>query len=82
MCSDTERMEMLIVSHICSFHMSYDSIDISLRGNKTMVLYNQSRETYSDLSLGKFGSKLNYSFNSSCQGSLFLYLVQGFFDSS
>ena len=30
MCSDTKRLEMLIVLYICSFLMSYDSSNMSL----------------------------------------------------
>ena len=56
MSSDTERLEMLIVLHNCSFLMQYDSSDMSLGGIETIVLYSQSREMHCDLFLGKFGS--------------------------
>ena len=65
MCSDTERMEMLIVLHICSFLLSYDSSDMSFGDIETTVSWNQSREICCDLSLGKFVFLLNYSFYSS-----------------
>ena len=50
MCSDTERLEMLIVLYMCSFLTSYDSRDMSLGDIETIVSYNQSREMYCDLS--------------------------------
>ena len=50
MCSDIERLEMLIVLYMCSFLMSYDSRDMSLGDIETIVSYNQSREMYCDLS--------------------------------
>ena len=52
MWNDPERLEILIVLQICSFLMTYDS-RISLGDIETIVLYNQSREMYCDLSLGK-----------------------------
>ena len=54
MCSDTERLKMLIVFHVCSFVMSYDSSNRSLSDIETIVSYNQLKEMYCDLSLGKF----------------------------
>ena len=61
--SDTERLQMLIFLHICSFIMSYNSSDISLGDNGTVILYNldlQSREMHCDLSLCKFCSIVAY----------------------
>ena len=43
MCSDTEHLEMLIVLHICSFLMLYDSGDMSFDESEAVVLYSQSR---------------------------------------
>ena len=60
--SDTKRPEMLIVLHICLFFMPYDSSNMGFGNTETPVFYNQSREMYFDLSLGKFGSWLNYSY--------------------
>ena len=37
MCSDTERLEMLIVLHICLFLMSHDSSNMSLGDIETIV---------------------------------------------
>ena len=48
MCICTERVEMFIVL--------YDSSNISFGHIETVVSYNQSREIYFDLFLGKFGS--------------------------
>ena len=53
MCSDTERLEMLIVLHICLLLMLFDSSNISLGDIETIVSYNQSWEIYCDLSLSK-----------------------------
>ena len=44
MCSDTERLEVLIVLRICLFLMSHDSSDMSFGDIETIVSYNQSRE--------------------------------------
>ena len=55
---------MLIVLHICLFFMPYDSSNMAFGDTETPVFYNQSREMYFDLSLGKFGSWLNCSFDS------------------
>ena len=54
MYSDTERMEMLIVLHSCLFRMSYDSSNLSLGDIETIVMCNQSRKLYCDLSLDTF----------------------------
>ena len=43
MCSDTERLEMFFVLHICSFFMSFDSGNMSPGDHETVVLYNQFR---------------------------------------
>ena len=48
MCTDTERLEVLIVLHIFSFLMSHDSSNITLGGIESNVLYNQSGEVYCD----------------------------------
>ena len=56
MCSCTQWLEMLIVLHIYSFFMTYDTSNISFGDIETIVSYNQSREIYFDLFLGKFGS--------------------------
>ena len=63
MCSDTERLEMLIVLYICLFLLSYNS-NQGLGDIETISLYNQSREMYCDLFLGKFDFWVNYSFDS------------------
>ena len=67
MCSDTERLEMLIVLYICLFLLSYNS-NQGLGDIETISLYNQSREMYCDLFLGKFDFWVNYSFDSSYIG--------------
>ena len=54
MCSNTERLEMLIVLIVCLFLVSYDTSNMNLGDIETIVSYNQSREIYCDLSLGKF----------------------------
>ena len=54
MHSSTERLEVLIVSYICSLLMPYDSNNMRLGGIETIVSYNQSREMYCVLSLCKF----------------------------
>ena len=47
MCSDTKRLEMLIVlDHISLVLMSYGSGDMCLGDSDTFVLYNQSSEAY------------------------------------
>ena len=50
MCSDTERLEMLTILHICFFLMWYDGADMSLGDSETVLLYNQSRKMYRDVS--------------------------------
>ena len=49
MCSYTERLERLIVLHICSFLMSHDSRNMSLGDIEAIVSYNQFREEYCEL---------------------------------
>ena len=62
MCSDTGRLEMLIVLHVCSFLMSYDSGDKNLVDIETIALScNQSRKICCDLTLDKFDFHLYYS---------------------
>ena len=51
MGSDTERLEMLIVLHICLFLMSHDINNMSLGDNR---IVQSVREMYCDLSLSKF----------------------------
>lgn len=48
--------------HICSFLISYYSGDVYLVDIETMLSYNQSKEIYYDMSLGKFDL---YSFDGS-----------------
>ena len=43
MCSDTKRLEMLIVLHIYLFLMSYNSSNMSFGDIETIVPYNKSR---------------------------------------
>ena len=54
MCSDTKRLDMLIVLHIYLFLMSYNSSNMSFGDIETIVPYNKSREMYCDLFLRKF----------------------------
>ena len=61
MCSNAERLEILIILHICLFLTSYDSSNSRLGEMETIVTSNQSRELYCNLSLGKFDFYLNYS---------------------
>ena len=55
MCCATETLEMLIGLHICLFLRLYDNSNMNFGDIQTAVLYNQPREMYYDLSLGKFG---------------------------
>ena len=64
MCSDTKRLEMLIVLHIYLFLMSYNSSNMSFGDIETIVPYNKSGEMYCDLFLRKFDFWLNYSSDS------------------
>ena len=64
MCSDTKRLEMLIVLHIYLFLMSYNSSNMSFGDIETIVPCNKSREMYCDLFLRKFDFWLNYSSDS------------------
>ena len=64
----TELVEMLIILHIFLFLMSYDSSKISLGDIETKVSYNQSREVYCDLPLGKFDFLYNHLSDSSYIG--------------
>ena len=54
MCSDTECLGILTVSHIRSFFMPNHSGDMSYGDIETILSYSQSGEMYCDLSLGKF----------------------------
>ena len=51
--TETNHLEMLIYMHICLFLMSYDSSNMGLGHIETIVLHNESKEMYCDLSLGK-----------------------------
>ena len=44
MCSDTERLEMLIVLHICLFLVSYDTSNMTLGDIETTVRKSVQRD--------------------------------------
>ena len=43
-CSDTKRLEVLIVLHICSFFMSYDTDYTSLGDSETIISYSHIKQ--------------------------------------
>ena len=47
-------LDILIVFHVCSLLMFYDTSNMSLGDTEAIVSYNQSREIYYNLSLGQF----------------------------
>ena len=53
MCSETQRLGMLIILHNWLFLMPHNSSNMSLSNIETTVLYNQYKEMFCNLSLTK-----------------------------